>query len=80
MAILLLLCNMNCVIGIRFVIDREECFSHHVQYEGDAVHASFVVISVTDSTWHLTQEGLDLMVSIVKCILDPLLEKLLFYF
>ncbi|XP_003600347.3 transmembrane emp24 domain-containing protein p24beta2 [Medicago truncatula] len=59
---ILLLCNMNGVLGIRFVIDREECFSHYVQYEGDAVHASFVVISVTDSTWHLTQEGLDLTV------------------
>lgn len=63
---ILLLCNMNGVLGIRFVIDREECFSHYVQYEGDAVHASFVVISVTDSTWHLTQEGLDLTVSIVN--------------
>jgi hypothetical protein len=63
---ILLLSNINAVFGIRFVIDREECFSHNVQYEGDTVHASFVVISTTESTWPLTQEGLDVTVSIVK--------------
>lgn len=65
--VMLLLLRLNAVIGIRFVIDREECFSHNVEYEGDSVHASFVIIS-TDSTWQYTQEGLDLVVSILKCI------------
>ncbi|GAV68834.1 EMP24_GP25L domain-containing protein/Cellulose_synt domain-containing protein [Cephalotus follicularis] len=47
--------------GIRFVIDREECFSHKVEYEGDTVHASFVVIKA-DSSWHFSQDGVDLVV------------------
>lgn len=51
------------VFGIRFVIDREECFSHNVQYEGDTVHVSFVVIKV-DSSWYYSQDGVDLVVSI----------------
>lgn len=73
MAIFLLLSsNINVVFGIRFVIDREDCFAHNVQYEGDTVHASFVVISSADSTWQLTQEGLDLVVSFVNCISDSL--------
>lgn len=59
--VVILSCSLNAVDGIRFVIDREECYSHHVQYEGDTVHASFVVIS-TDTTWQYTQEGLDLVV------------------
>jgi hypothetical protein len=33
---------------IRFVIDKDECFSHDVKYEGDTVHVSFVLIK-TDS-------------------------------
>ncbi|KAJ1441228.1 GOLD domain [Sesbania bispinosa] len=57
----LILSSLNAVLGIRFVIDREECFSHNVQYEGDTVHASFVVISV-DASWQFNQEGLDLVV------------------
>ncbi|XP_057428903.1 transmembrane emp24 domain-containing protein p24beta2-like [Lotus japonicus] len=59
--VVILLCSLNTLLGIRFMIDREECFSHNVQYEGDTVHASFVVIS-TDSSLHYTQEGLDLVV------------------
>ncbi|KAF5482632.1 hypothetical protein F2P56_003187 [Juglans regia] len=47
--------------GIRFSIDREECLSHDVQYEGDTVHASFVVIK-TDSQWHYFDDGVDLVV------------------
>ncbi|KGN43402.1 transmembrane emp24 domain-containing protein p24beta2 [Cucumis sativus] len=47
--------------GIRFVIDREECFSHHVQYEGDTVHVSFVVIKA-DSPWHYGDDGVDLVI------------------
>ena len=56
------LLSLQLAFGIRFVIDREECFSHKVEYEGDTVHASFVVIKV-DSSWHYSQEGVDLVVS-----------------
>ena len=44
------------------MIDRDECFSHNVLYEGDTVHLSFVVIKV-DASWHYTQDGVDLVVS-----------------
>ncbi|MQM09650.1 hypothetical protein Taro_042526 [Colocasia esculenta] len=47
--------------GIRFVIDREECFSHQVPYEGDIVHVSFVVIKAENS-WHYGDDGVDLLV------------------
>lgn len=47
--------------GLRFVIDREECFSHNVQYEGDTLHVSFVVIKA-DSPWHFSEEGVDLVI------------------
>nr|CAB3483631.1 unnamed protein product [Digitaria exilis] len=47
--------------AIRFVIDREECFSHNVEYEGDTVHVSFVVIKA-DTPWHYSEEGVDLVV------------------
>ena len=49
--------------GLRFVIDREECFSHKVEYEGDTVHFSFVVIKA-DTPWHSENEGgVDLVVN-----------------
>ncbi|KAF7814853.1 transmembrane emp24 domain-containing protein p24beta2-like [Senna tora] len=47
--------------GIRFVIEKEECFSHDVKYEGDTVHVSFVVIKA-ESPWHYSNEGVDLVV------------------
>uniref|UniRef100_A0A0E0ETL9 GOLD domain-containing protein n=1 Tax=Oryza meridionalis TaxID=40149 RepID=A0A0E0ETL9_9ORYZ len=47
--------------AIRFVIDREECFSHNVDYEGDTVHVSFVVIKA-ETPWHYTEDGVDLVV------------------
>ncbi|CAL0307310.1 unnamed protein product [Lupinus luteus] len=47
--------------GIRFVITKEECFSHDVKYVGDNVHLSFVVIK-TDSPWHYGNEGVDLVI------------------
>uniref|UniRef100_A0A8R7QYX0 GOLD domain-containing protein n=1 Tax=Triticum urartu TaxID=4572 RepID=A0A8R7QYX0_TRIUA len=47
--------------AIRFVIDREECFSHNVEYEGDTVHVSFVVIKA-DTPWHYSEDGVDLVV------------------
>ncbi|XP_006346126.1 cellulose synthase-like protein E1 [Solanum tuberosum] len=48
------------VYGIRFVIDREECFSHKVQM-GESVHFSFVVIK-SEGSWHYSEEGVDLVV------------------
>ncbi|KAK7305264.1 hypothetical protein VNO77_43166 [Canavalia gladiata] len=56
-----ILSSLKAVLGVRFVIDREECFSHNVQYEGDSVHASFVVIKA-DSSWQYSQDGVDLVV------------------
>ena len=62
------LCQMKGSAGLRFVIDREECFSHDAKYEGDTVHVSFVVIKI-DSTWHYAEEGVDLVVwSIFVCL------------
>ncbi|KAK3425254.1 transmembrane emp24 domain-containing protein p24beta2 [Eucalyptus grandis] len=58
---LALFLSLQAVSGIRFVIDREECFSHNVEYEGDTVHISFVVIK-SDSSWHYSQDGVDLLV------------------
>ncbi|KAK6934620.1 GOLD domain [Dillenia turbinata] len=59
--LLALLSSMQTVFGIRFIIDREECFSHNVEYDDDTVHLSFVVIKA-DSGWHRTHEGVDLVV------------------
>ncbi|KDP39307.1 hypothetical protein JCGZ_01064 [Jatropha curcas] len=56
-----ILLSQQAVFGIRFVIDREECFSHDVKFEGDTVHVSFVVIK-TDSSWHYTNDGVDLVI------------------
>ncbi|GMI69166.1 p24 subfamily beta 2 [Hibiscus trionum] len=47
--------------GVRFVIDREECVSHDVKYEGDTVQVSFVVIKA-DAPWHVSDEGVDLVI------------------
>lgn len=47
------------VVGIRFVIDREECLSHNVEYDGDTVHVSFVVIKA-ETAWHFSEDGVDL--------------------
>lgn len=47
--------------GIRFVIDREECLSHKVEYDGDTVHVSFVVIKA-DSSWSYDGDGVDLVI------------------
>ncbi|CAJ1963870.1 unnamed protein product [Sphenostylis stenocarpa] len=53
--------SLNAVLGIRFVIDRHDCFSHDVQHEGDRIHASFVVIKV-EAAWQYTNDGVDLEV------------------
>ncbi|KAI3675135.1 hypothetical protein L1987_84719 [Smallanthus sonchifolius] len=49
------------VVGIRFVIDREECLSVNVDYEGDTVYVSFVVIKA-ESPWHFAEDGIDLVI------------------
>ncbi|CAH8343754.1 unnamed protein product [Eruca vesicaria subsp. sativa] len=53
--------SFQAAIGIRFVIDREECFSHKADYEGDTLHVSFVVIK-SDSQWHFNEDGVDLVI------------------
>ncbi|KAK1269558.1 Transmembrane emp24 domain-containing protein p24beta2 [Acorus gramineus] len=55
------LMSAKLTVGIRFVIDREECFSHSVEYEGDVVHVSFVVIK-SDTPWHYSDDGVDLVI------------------
>ncbi|XP_072970316.1 transmembrane emp24 domain-containing protein p24beta2-like isoform X2 [Typha angustifolia] len=56
-----LLLQLRFSLGIRFVIDREECFSHQIEYAGDTVHVSFVVIKA-DTPWHYSDDGVDLVV------------------
>ncbi|CAL5328180.1 unnamed protein product [Camellia sinensis] len=60
-ATLAILWSIRGVIGIRFVIDREECFSHNVDYDGDTIHLSFVVIK-SEGSWHYAPDGVDLVV------------------
>lgn len=60
--LLALLSSLQVVFGIRFVIDREECFSHNIEFEGDTVHISFVVIK-SDGAWHYSKDDVDLVVS-----------------
>ncbi|XP_042520926.1 transmembrane emp24 domain-containing protein p24beta2-like [Macadamia integrifolia] len=59
--LLVLISALQSAVGIRFVIDREECFSHSIEYDGDAVHVSFVVIKA-DAPWHFGDDGVDLVV------------------
>lgn len=66
--------SMNAVLGIRFVIDRRECFSHNVEHEADRVHASFVVIKV-DASWQYTDDGVDLEVRTVKEISEEMFSR-----
>ncbi|XP_057982367.1 transmembrane emp24 domain-containing protein p24beta2-like isoform X1 [Malania oleifera] len=61
LALLVVVSSLHVVFGIRFAIDREECFSHNVEYEGDTIHVSFVVIK--DDSWrHYSENGVDLIV------------------
>ncbi|KAK9089913.1 hypothetical protein Scep_028995 [Stephania cephalantha] len=55
--VLALLASVQLAVGLRITIDRDECFSHKVQYEGDVVHASFVVIKA-EAPWHYGDEVL----------------------
>lgn len=63
--------------AIRFVIDKKECWSHDVPYDGDMVHVSYVVIK-SESAWNFdhTAVGLDLVVSAFSSF-SPLLSCLL---
>ena len=60
--------------AIRFVIDKKECWSHDVPYDGDTVHVSYVVIK-SESAWNFdhTAVGLDLVVSAFSSF-SPLLS------
>ncbi|XP_057954190.1 transmembrane emp24 domain-containing protein p24beta2 [Malania oleifera] len=60
-ALVALLWIAEAAAAIRFVIDREECFTHEVEYEGDNVHVSFVVIK-SDAAWHFGHDGVDLVI------------------
>ncbi|XP_021887112.1 transmembrane emp24 domain-containing protein p24beta2 isoform X2 [Carica papaya] len=53
--------RMQGATGIRFVMEKEECFSYKVEYEGDTLHISFVVIK-SDSPWHFSEDGVDLVI------------------
>lgn len=61
LAFVCFLLRLGLTDGIRFVIDREECFSHSVPYEGDMVYVSFVVVK-SDTPWHYSNDGVDLVV------------------
>ncbi|MCO5552781.1 hypothetical protein L7F22_006298 [Adiantum nelumboides] len=52
--------------AVRFVLNQEECFHETVEYDGDLVHVSFVVIRA-DSAWnfHHPISGVDLTVCAV---------------
>jgi hypothetical protein len=49
--------------AVRFILNKEECFTEHVEYDGDMVHVSFVVIRYEQS-WNYQQHsgGVDLSV------------------
>lgn len=61
MILMVVVLSMQGVIGIRFVLNKEECVSYNVEYEGETVHISFVAIKA-DATWHYGEDGIDLMV------------------
>ncbi|GLT61698.1 hypothetical protein SLA2020_343850 [Shorea laevis] len=58
---LALLSSLKPVLGIRFIMHREECLSKDVKYIADKVQVSFVVIKY-DSSWSYAQQGVDLVV------------------
>lgn len=61
MIITCLMVQLRVVFGIRFVIDKDECFSHNILYEGDIIHVSFVVIKA-DASWQHMDDGIDLLI------------------
>ncbi|XP_047341036.1 transmembrane emp24 domain-containing protein p24beta2-like [Impatiens glandulifera] len=59
--IMIILYNTKGSHSIRFVIDREECFTHNSHYEGATAHVSFVVIK-SETSLQPGQEGVDLTI------------------
>lgn len=74
MVVMVLLSHLQVAVGIRFAMDRGECFSQDVQYEGDTVHISFVVIKA-EAPWHFTKDGVDLVVSLFLFVFFLLLLR-----
>lgn len=66
-AVVLLLVGWTAVLsvapveGVRFVLDRQECFQQHVETAFDRVFASFVIIKA-DSPWSFSRIGVDVTV------------------
>ncbi|KAM7250892.1 hypothetical protein ACFE04_022775 [Oxalis oulophora] len=56
-----ILSSLQAVYAIRFVIDRDECFSHDVKYSGDTVYVGFNVIK-TETYWSHDQQAVDFVV------------------
>ncbi|CAI9754486.1 unnamed protein product [Fraxinus pennsylvanica] len=61
MILMVVVLSMQGGFGIRFVLDKEECVSYNVEYEGETVHISFVAIKV-DAAWHYGDDGIDLTI------------------
>lgn len=49
--------------GIRFELDKKECWVHQVADDGELLHVSFVVIKV-DNPWAFRHLGVDVVVSL----------------
>lgn len=47
--------------AIRFLLSTQECFTESVEYDGDLVHVSFVVIKA-DRAWDYEAPGIDLSI------------------
>lgn len=58
--LMVLLC-LRPAIAIRFLLSKEECFTHSVEYDGDLVQVSFVVIKA-DRAWDYDPPGIDLSI------------------
>jgi len=58
------LLTSSSVQGIRFVIDKKECWFHEIPLDGDEVLVSYVVIK-SESMWSFDDnpKGVDLVVS-----------------
>ena len=65
--------SLDSVSGLRYVIDKEECFSHKIPYEGDTVHVSFVVIKTEN--WGFSDDGVDLVVCLFLSFHHPFFDK-----
>ncbi|KAL0399108.1 UNVERIFIED_CONTAM: Transmembrane emp24 domain-containing protein p24beta2 [Sesamum radiatum] len=59
-AVMVILSSFGGAVGIRFVVNKEECLSHKVEH-GSTVHYSFVVIK-SEGSWHYSEDGVDLVV------------------